>query len=132
MQVRVRYRSPETEAPAQPVKAAPRPVLVPRPQPAAPRSAEPEPAAAPAEVVSLEEMASAIAALLTPAFALTLAIAVWRLGQDLGFASSFFITEGVWSHWQVWFALAMVIQLASTRLNRRARPASAEDEPATN
>jgi len=94
---------------------------------------EPAPVAPqPEEVVTVEEMAAAMASLLTPAFALILAMTLWRLGQDLGFANNFFVSEGVWSHWQVWLALAVAVQALSIRLNRKARARARQDQPATN
>ncbi len=88
---------------------------------------EPPPAAEP---VTWQEMASGLAALLSPAAAMCFALAFWRLGQDMGFARNFFITEGPLSHWQVWFAVAAAVLATSQWLNRRARPD--DDEPATN
>jgi hypothetical protein len=59
-----------------------------------------------------------------------LALALWRLGQDMGFAHSFFVTEGPLSHWQFWMAAASLVLGASQWLNRRARRSGGE--PATN
>jgi hypothetical protein len=89
----------------------------------------PEPAPA-AERVTWQEMARGLAALLSPAAAMLLALAFWRLGQDMGFAGNFFITEGPLSHWQVWFAGAAAVLATSQWLNRRAR--ADDDEPAVN
>jgi hypothetical protein len=75
-------------------------------------------------------MASGLAALLSPAAAMLFALALWRLGQDMGFARNFFITQGPLSHWQVWLAGAAAVLAMSQWLNRRARPS--DDEPATN
>lgn len=33
-------------------------------------------------------------------------LGVWRLGTDVGWTQDFVISTGVWSHWQVWLALA--------------------------
>jgi hypothetical protein len=60
----------------------------------------------------------ALGVFLTPAAVLTGTLAAWRLGVDLGWAKSFFIAEGLWSHWQVWLALTIVLQLAAFRLKR--------------
>jgi len=82
------------------------------------------------EVVTWQEMAGGLASLLLPAAAICFALAFWRLGQDMGFARNFFITEGPFSHWQVWFVGASLVLGAGQWLNRRAR--ISDDEPATN
>jgi hypothetical protein len=89
------------------------------------------PTAAPAEpgVVTNEEIAAGLAALLSPVAAVFFTIACWRLGQDLGVASNFFIVDGPFSHWQVWLTLAGLIFGASGLLNRMAR--KDDDTPAT-
>ena len=95
------------------------------------RPSKPLPEPAPvAEPVTWQEMASGLAALLPPAAAMCFALGFWRLGQDMGYARNFFITEGPLSHWQVWFAGACAVLAISQWLNRRARPD--DDEPATN
>ena len=82
------------------------------------------------EVVTWREVAGGLASLLSPAAAICFALAFWRLGQDMGFARSFFITEGPLSHWQVWFVAASLVLGTSQWLNRRA--SISDDEPATN
>ena len=82
------------------------------------------------EVVTWQEMAGGLASLLSPAAAICFSLAFWRLGQDIGFARSFFIVEGPFSHWQVWFVCASLVLGAGQWLNRRARVS--DDEPATN
>jgi len=79
--------------------------------------------------VTGKEIAAGLASLLSPLAALCVAIAFWRLGQDIGFAREFFITDGPFSHWQVWFAVAGCLIAASTWLNRRGR--NDDDSPAT-
>jgi hypothetical protein len=63
-------------------------------------------------------VALAVAALLTPAALTACALALWRLAADLRMAGPFAITEGLFSHWQVWFAVAILIQLMAIFLNR--------------
>jgi hypothetical protein len=63
-------------------------------------------------------LALALAALLTPAALTACALALWRLAADLHLAGQFAISDGLFSHWQVWFAVAIVIQLVSIFLNR--------------
>ncbi|QOY89059.1 hypothetical protein [Paludibaculum fermentans] len=74
--------------------------------------------------VSKQEMAGGLAALLTPAATLTFAISLWRLGQDLGLTKNFFITEGPFSHWQVWVALTGMLSGSSFYLNRKSEQAA--------
>jgi len=89
----------------------------------------PEPAPG-SEMVTWQEMAGGLAALLSPAAAVCFALAFWRLGQDMGFAHNFFVTEGPLSHWQVWFVLASGLLATGQWLNRRARRNA--DEPVAN
>lgn len=49
----------------------------------------------------------AMTLLLAPTAFMALVFGVWRLGADLGWTEGFFITEGLFSHWQVWIALAV-------------------------
>lgn len=66
-------------------------------------------------------VALAIAALMTPATLMMFVMAMWRLGADVGVATEFPITEGVWQHWQMWIAAAAVSHLVSVLLNRYGR-----------
>ena len=62
-----------------------------------------------------------LSALLTPAAAMALALACWRIAADLNWTSTFAISSGLFSHWQSWLAAAALLQLASRVLNRYAR-----------
>jgi hypothetical protein len=53
------------------------------------------------------------------------ALALWRLGADLDLTGEFFISQGLFSRWQVWLALAIAIQLASRELTRMDRGGTA-------
>jgi hypothetical protein len=59
-----------------------------------------------------------VGAFLTPLALTQGALAIWRLGADLGFAGDFFIEDGIFSHWQVWLALAIGTQALAVSLNR--------------
>lgn len=50
-------------------------------------------------------------------------LGVWRLGNDVGATEPFFVTEGFFSHWQVYFGLAAAGGLAAQTL-RQAVPES--------
>src|ERR1700684_534226 len=63
-------------------------------------------------------LALAAASMLTPAALTACALALWRLAADLHMAGQFAIAEGIFSHWQVWFAGAILIQLVAIFLNR--------------
>jgi hypothetical protein len=57
---------------------------------------------------------------LNPASALALAMALWRLAYDLNWTGSFAVSEGVFSHWQVWMGLALLLQVLDAMLVRYA------------
>ena len=63
-------------------------------------------------------VALAFAALLWPASLMAFALGLWRIAADMRFASEFPITEGVFSHWQVWIAAGIAIVVCAFALNR--------------
>ena len=65
-------------------------------------------------------LALGFAALLIPVSLMAYALGFWRLASDLGLAGEFSIT-GMFSHWQVWIALAVLLHLAAVVLNRYGR-----------
>ncbi|MGA2326475.1 MAG: hypothetical protein ABSH05_09325 [Bryobacteraceae bacterium] len=67
------------------------------------------------------EFASVAAALLTPAAVMALALGVWRLSSDLNWTGEFAISRGLFSHWQVWIAVAGLLQTCASILNRYGR-----------
>jgi hypothetical protein len=66
------------------------------------------------------QVASAIGTLLIPAALMAYIFGIWRLASDLGMAGEFAIS-GLFSHWQIWIALAAMLHIASTSLNRYGR-----------
>lgn len=65
------------------------------------------------------QQAALIAALfLTPAAVMACALALWRIAADMGMAGAFPLTSGIFSHWQVWFVIAAVLQTASLFFSR--------------
>jgi hypothetical protein len=72
-------------------------------------------------------VALAFASLLTPGSVMAAVLGVWRLAEDPHWASDFAIRQGLFSHWQVWFAFAGLLQTGSYLLNRYGR---ADDEGA--
>lgn len=67
-------------------------------------------------------VAMAFAALLTPAAVMAAVLGCWRLAADLKLAGTFAISTGLFSHWQVWFAFAVLLVICSRVLNHYARP----------
>jgi hypothetical protein len=80
--------------------------------------------------------ASVAAALLNPAAAITAALALWRVTADMNITRSFAIPSGFFSHWQVWLAAAVILQVCSRVLNRYSHSeeeaSPADREPTTN
>jgi hypothetical protein len=72
-----------------------------------------------------KKLALAAAALLTPAALVASVLAIWRIAADLKFTNSFAIPSGLFSHWQVWLAAAVVLQVCSRMLNRYGKGGSA-------
>jgi hypothetical protein len=66
--------------------------------------------------------APVVSYLMTPVSLTAYVLALWRLGADLNWVSEFFISNGLLSRWQVWLAVAIVVQIARKELNRLGRP----------
>lgn len=62
-------------------------------------------------------LAWAAGALFNPAAVMAFALAVWRVSYDLGWAREFAF-EGLWSHWQVWLGVAVLLKTCAWLLNR--------------
>lgn len=69
-------------------------------------------------VDGVPELPQLLAQLLTPASFLAYMLALWRLGADLQWTGEFAISSGLFSHWQVWLALAALLQVAGSMLRR--------------
>ena len=61
-----------------------------------------------------QDLTAFLAALLSPAALISLALGIWRLGADLGWTDEFVISNGLFSHWQVWIVLAIALQTLSS------------------
>lgn len=72
-----------------------------------------------------QRVALAFAALLIPASLLAWTLTLWRLAADLRFAGTFAIEQGLFSHWQVWMGIALILQSGAILLNRYGRRANA-------
>jgi hypothetical protein len=66
------------------------------------------------------ELAAALGALLIPASLMAYSLGFWRLASDMGLAGQFDIT-GVFSHWQLWIGLGVLLHTGSITLNRYSR-----------
>jgi hypothetical protein len=71
-----------------------------------------------AKVQSQQELAPLLAALLPPFSVIALILAFWRLGSDIGWTGQFAISAGLFSHWQVWMALAVGLQTWAVHLSK--------------
>ena len=59
-----------------------------------------------------------LAALLPPSALAAAILGIWRIAADLNWTNSFAITSGIFSHWQVWLATSVVLQLCARALTR--------------
>ena len=82
---------------------------------------------------SKRRLALGFATLLTPAAVAASVLAIWRIAADMKLAQAFAIREGLFSHWQVWVVVAIVLEgitaaeRASPASIRRQRAASTGD-----
>lgn len=74
-------------------------------------------------------LAAATAALLTPASVVAAVLGVWRICADIGLAGHFAITEGLFSHWQVWIAIASLLQFGASLLSRYGKTTPPDEKP---
>jgi len=72
-----------------------------------------------------QHVALALASLLTPAAVMACVLTLWRLAADLNFTGQFPITDGLFSHWQVWVTVAATLQFLAIVLNRYGKPEAA-------
>ena len=61
-------------------------------------------------------IAETIAALLQPVALTALAMGIWALASGPGWTAGFAVRSGLFSHWQVWLAVAGLCQLGSRTL----------------
>jgi hypothetical protein len=78
-------------------------------------------------VATSHQAANILPALLSPVALIALVLGIWRLGADLGWTGDFVISEGFFSHWMVWMALALALQSAATSLSRLERKRAAAE-----
>jgi hypothetical protein len=59
---------------------------------------------------------SLLGLLLTPIAVVAGVLGAWRFGADAGWTNTFFIADGLLSHWQVWCAFAIGLQACAYTL----------------
>jgi hypothetical protein len=65
-------------------------------------------------------LALGLAALLTPSALIAFTISSWSIAANLHWTANFFISSGLFSHWQVWLIAAAGLLLVARMLNRYA------------
>jgi hypothetical protein len=81
----------------------------------------PEATAEPDPVPESPRPRSILAAMLTPAAAVALALAVWKIAANFHQAGNFAIGSGPFALWQTWLGMAAVLELTAYLLNRPGR-----------
>ena len=76
-------------------------------------------------VASSAQAADVLVALVTPIAVVVLVLGLWRLSSDMGWTESFFISGGLFSHWQVWIALAIALKFGGGALAAKMVPVQA-------
>lgn len=67
-------------------------------------------------MVDLQSQAAlALAAVLAPSALLAFTMCFWSFAAELRLVGAFYVTSGLFSHWQIWFFAALIL-LVSTRL----------------
>ena len=74
-------------------------------------------------VAKSEAAADVLVALVTPIALVVLVLGLWRLSADVGWTETFPISDGFFSHWQVWIALAIGLKFGGAALLARIVPA---------
>ena len=75
------------------------------------------------EAARLQNVALAMASLLTPAALVAFTMALWSIAADLRWTGDFFISTGLLSHWEIWLAIAGVLLFSARLLDRYGRSA---------
>ncbi len=74
------------------------------------------------------QFVNVLVSLLTPASMLALVFGLWRVSADLGWTEAFVISSGLFSHWQVWMALAVALKMAASSLQAQTRASAKTSE----
>jgi len=65
----------------------------------------------------LKQLALAVGSLLMPLALVAFTVSFWGFAAEFRWASGFFITVGLFSHWQIWLLVAAVFLLLSRLLS---------------
>jgi len=76
-------------------------------------------------------VALAVGSLFTPAAVGASVLGLWRIAADLKWTNDFAISTGFFSHWQVWFAAAALLQLCARILSRYGISHGSDSGPGT-
>jgi hypothetical protein len=69
-----------------------------------------------------------MSSLMTPVALMAWALGFWRIAADMRWTGEFAIAQGIFSHWQVWIAVAIGVQFAAFLLHRYGRSDDFEDD----
>ncbi len=69
-----------------------------------------------------QKFGTLVSALMGPAIISVYALAVWSLAANLGWTDTFMFSTGPLSNWIIWLAIALLVHLAASILNKRTRP----------
>ena len=67
-----------------------------------------------------QSLALGLAALLTPSALIAFTISFWSIAAHLHWTTDFFVSSGLFSHWQAWLIAAAALFFAARVLNRYA------------
>jgi hypothetical protein len=66
---------------------------------------------------SQQDLALAAASLLAPCALVAFTLTCWSVAADLGWTAGFCVVHGLFSHWQSWLILSVILLLVSRLLS---------------
>ena len=76
-----------------------------------------------------KKFSAPLEALLSPLALTAYVFAAWRVAADIGWASTFVIHTGLFSHWLVWLTIGLSLSFCASILNAD-EPADKREDPA--
>ena len=67
---------------------------------------------------SFQTLALALSSLLGPCSLIAFTLTFWSIAADLRWMSNFFVSRGLFSHWQIWLVSAAVLLLSARVLSQ--------------